>query len=118
MGKHCTRRGIRYRLCGLRRARNTSSDEYEPPTNKSGVVGPGDQPTGKGVSFSAFLGVAGTDGVNGDFMCRFFRVVCRTCSTEWVPWTLVHLRVPILDSFLVDHSYQVRLLMAESKKLQ
>lgn len=42
-------------------------------------------------------------------MCCFFRVVRRACSTEWVPWIMVHLCVPILDSFLVNHSYQVRL---------
>jgi magnesium-transporting ATPase (P-type) len=53
-------------------------------------------------------GLAGDDDANGDFMCRFFRVVRRTRSIEWVPWTLVHLCVPILDSFLVNHSYQVR----------
>lgn len=56
MGKHRTRRGIRYRLCGLHWARNTGSDEYEPPTNESGVAGPGDQPTGKGVFFPVFVG--------------------------------------------------------------
>ena len=112
MGKHCTRRGIRYRLCGLHWARNTGSDEYEPSTNESGVVGPGDQPTGKGVFFPAFVGESQqvlTMWI-GDFMCCFFRVVCRACSTEWVPWIMVHLCVPILDSFLVNHSHQVRLL--------
>jgi len=65
-----------------------------------------------------FWGVAGADGVNGDFMCSFFHVVRRACSSERVPWIMVHLRVPILDPFLVDHSYQVRLLMVESERLQ
>ena len=105
MGKHRTRRGIRYRLCGLYWARNTGSDEYEPSTNKGEVVGPRDQPASKGVSFSAFLGVGSADGVNGDFMYRFFRVVRRACSSEWVLW------------IMVLHSYQVRHSTVKSEKL-
>jgi len=54
--------------------------------------------------------------VNEDLVCRFFCVIRRARCVERFPWILVHLRVPILDFVLFDHSYQVRLWTHESEE--
>jgi hypothetical protein len=55
--------------------------------------------------------VARADCANEDSMRRIFRAVGRAGCVKRVPWSLVHLRVPILDFILVDYTYQVGLWM-------
>jgi hypothetical protein len=52
---------------------------------------------------------AHVDSINEDFVYRFFCVVRRAGCVERIPRIVVHLRVPILDFVLFDHSYQVSL---------
>jgi magnesium-transporting ATPase (P-type) len=62
------------------------------------------------VRHSAFLRAAARSyKLNVDLVCRFFCVVRRARCVERVPWIMVHLCIPILDSLFFDHSYQVRL---------
>ena len=43
-----------------------------------------------------------------DLVRRDICTVCCACCAEWVPWSMVHLRVPIPYLILVYYSYQVR----------
>jgi hypothetical protein len=52
-------------------------------------------------------GAARADRANEDSVCCVFCAVCRAGCFERVPRILVHLRVPILDSILVDYPHQV-----------
>jgi len=43
-----------------------------------------------------------------DPVCSHFCALRGACSVEWVPRALVYLCVQVLDSLLVNYSYQVR----------
>lgn len=44
-------------------------------------------------------------------MCRHVRTLFRLSRSERIPWTLVHLHFPFLDSFLVDYTHQVKIIL-------
>ena len=106
MGEYGACCGVRYRFRSIYWARDARGDEHQSPTDESWAIGPRNQSTRQGVSFLILPGSARAD-CDKDFVCSVFRTVRRARCVERVPWILVHLRVPIFDFILVDHSYQV-----------
>lgn len=116
MGKYRACCGLRYRFCGIYRARDARGDEYESSTDESWVAGSRNQSTRQGVPFLAL-----PESARADYVIKILCAVSFVLSVALVAlngfrgtWYIYVFRFLILFSSIIP----IRWATFEVKKVK